>query len=141
MSQMPQAVVFTVEKKHSSVLFVSPAFSHWMRSRNQNEPLRFSEHFRFKPTRTRSCGASLTGSWRTTAGPWTLCWSSLIITPVLAPLWANVMLVNLKHSECLFLVVVVFPFYPTSIRSKVKMVQFDTVYGGGKKVFFLGNIR
>lgn len=57
---------------------------------------------RSRRIRTHFCGASLTGSWRTTAKLWTLCLNNRVITPVLEPLLVNVMLVNLIFSGCFF---------------------------------------
>lgn len=57
---------------------------------------------RSRRIRTHFCGASLTGSWRTTAKLWTLCLNNRVITPVLEPLLVNVTLVNLIFSSLFF---------------------------------------
>lgn len=55
-------------------------------------------HFRYQCTRIHSCAAWPTGSWRTTAKLWTLCWSRLPVTqsqgPVIPVRWIRVFSVN-----------------------------------------------
>lgn len=55
---------------------------------------------RSRRIRTRFCGASLTGSLRTTAKLWTLCLNNRVITPVLEPLLVNATVVNLIFLDC-----------------------------------------
>lgn len=68
--------------------------------------------------RTRSCGAWPAGSWRITAGPWTLCSSDLTTVQVLLSLRTNVMQVCLSALFAFFKHLIYF------VHASVNMVKF-----------------